>query len=45
MAVTKLIKIKDETYYRIKKKGEMGDTFDIVLNKVLDAYEKWEKRK
>lgn len=33
-------KLKTKTLERAKKYGEMGDTFDDVVNKIIDLLEK-----
>lgn len=33
-------KLKTKTLERVQKYGKMGDTFDDVLNKILDMMEK-----
>lgn len=32
------IRIKAETRQRLKKRGNLGDTYDIVINKFLDGF-------
>ena len=34
------LKVKRSTAKRFKKQGEMGDTTDSLLNKMIDVYEK-----
>jgi predicted CopG family antitoxin len=37
--LTKLIKLKDDTYERLTKRGNMQETFDDVIRKLLDLTE------
>ena len=37
-------RLADSTLERLRKLGKMGDSFDDVLDKVLDRYEHLEKR-
>ncbi len=37
------IRIRQETYDRLKKRGEFGMDFDDVVTKVLDSLEECEK--
>lgn len=37
--MVKLIKIKDTTYDRLSKHGEFKESFDDIVNKVLDLAE------
>lgn len=34
-----IIRLKDETIDRIAKHGKFQDTFDSVINRILDGYE------
>jgi predicted CopG family antitoxin len=43
--VTKLIKLRDETYDRLLKHGKMKETFDSVITRLLDYYEGKESKK
>ncbi len=38
-SLTRLIKVRDETYDRLLKHGKMKETFDNVITRILDAYE------
>ena len=41
----KMIKVSDETHSRLMKHGDhFGETFDDVINKILDYYEKGSKK-
>jgi len=35
----KVIKLRDETYDRLLSHGKMQETFDALINRVLDHYE------
>jgi hypothetical protein len=37
--MTKLVKVKDETHKRLSKIGTFGDTYDTIIQKLLDYYE------
>ena len=37
--VRKWVTLDQKTHDRIKKHGTMGDTFDVVINRVLDIAE------
>ena len=37
---TTTIKVKDATIDRLKALGKMGDSYDDVINKLLDEHEK-----
>jgi predicted CopG family antitoxin len=37
--LTKLIKVKDDTYERLTERGKMNETFDDVIRKLLDLTE------
>jgi hypothetical protein len=37
--MVKLIKVKDETHKRLAKLGSFGDSFDDIVQKLLDYYE------
>ena len=37
------LKVKRSTAQRLKQQGNMGDTVDAVINKILDFYEKNKK--
>ena len=39
MGMKTTIAIDEETRDRLKKHGSMGDSFDTVINRVIDAYE------
>jgi uncharacterized protein (UPF0371 family) len=39
----RVIRIRQETYDRLKKRGEFGMDFDDVVTRVLDDLEKCEK--
>ena len=43
--MVKTMKIKDETHARLSKHGNIGDTFDDVVTKLLDHYEKTLRKK
>jgi hypothetical protein len=34
---TKKIKFKKETYYKLTKKGKVGETIDDIINRILDS--------
>lgn len=34
------IKVKDTTVERLKANGKMGDSYDMVINRLLDEHEK-----
>jgi hypothetical protein len=44
-SMVKVGKMSDSTYSRIKKYGEFGDTFDDLVNKVLDMLEECRSKK
>lgn len=51
MAKTKLlmhnrknVNIDGDTYERLKKRGEFGESFDELINRLLDLLEKYEKQ-
>ncbi|CAN5458921.1 hypothetical protein BH18THE2_BH18THE2_37900 [soil metagenome] len=37
--LTKLIKLRDETYNRLLEHGKMQETFDTVITRILDFYD------
>jgi predicted CopG family antitoxin len=37
--LTKLIKIKDDTYDRLSERGKKNDTYDDIVRKLLDLTE------
>lgn len=37
MQQSKLIRVKLDTYKELKNNGKMGDTFDIVIRKLLEG--------
>jgi hypothetical protein len=37
--VTRQVKLKDDTCERLLKLGRMGETFDYVVKKCIEAYE------
>lgn len=37
--LTKLIKLRDETYDRLLEHGKMQETFDSLINRILDNFE------
>jgi hypothetical protein len=43
--LTKLIKLRDETYDRLLIHGKMQETFDELINRILDNYESKDKAK
>ena len=42
--LVKLIKVKDETHKRLTKIGVFGDSFDDIIQKLLDSYESKAKK-
>ncbi len=42
--LTKLIRVSEKTYDRLAKHGDLKDSFDSVLNKVLDVFEEKKRR-
>ena len=34
--LTKLIKVKDDTYDRLSERGKKNDTYDDIIRKLLD---------
>jgi predicted CopG family antitoxin len=38
--LVKTLKISDETHKRLAKVGTFGDTFEDIIKKLLDYYEK-----
>jgi len=45
MAATTYIRVSEETKERLKKYGKFGETYDQVLRKILDEYEKLKSEK
>ncbi|MGI9011837.1 MAG: hypothetical protein ACR2F1_11715 [Nitrososphaeraceae archaeon] len=43
--MVKTIKINDELHSRLSKYGTVGDTFEDVIKKLLDDYDKNNKKK
>ena len=41
--LTKLIKVKDDTYERLTKLGQKSDTYDDIIRKLLDSNTKNKK--
>lgn len=39
MHMVKIVKLKDETHARLKKHGQFEDSFDDIVNRVLDIAE------
>jgi len=37
--LTKLIKVKDDTYERLSERGKKNDTYDDIIRKLLDLAE------
>lgn len=37
--LTKLIKVKDDTYDRLSERGKKNDTYDDIIRKLLDLTE------
>ena len=37
--LTKLIKVKDDTYDRLSERGKKNDTYDDIIRKLLDITE------
>lgn len=37
--LTKLIKVKDDTYDRLSERGKKNDTYDDIVRKLLDMTE------
>lgn len=37
--LTKLIKVKDDTYDRLSERGKKNDTYDDIIRKLLDVTE------
>ena len=44
LKVLKQIKIRDETYDELKALGKMGETFDVVITRILDHYKRTARR-
>ncbi|HLN36100.1 MAG TPA: hypothetical protein VK250_12580 [Nitrososphaeraceae archaeon] len=42
--MTKLIKVKDDTYERLSDKGKKNETYDDVIRKLLDFYDSKNKK-
>jgi hypothetical protein len=42
--LTKLIKVKDDTYERLSERGKKNDTYDDIIRKLLDSVESKTKR-
>jgi hypothetical protein len=42
--LTKLIKVKDDTYERLSEKCKKNDTYDDIIRKLLDSVESKTKR-
>jgi uncharacterized protein with ParB-like and HNH nuclease domain len=43
--LTKLIKVKDDTYERLSNRGRKHDTYDDIIRNLLDLIEEKEKSK
>ena len=43
--LTKLIKVKDDTYERLSNRGRKNDTYDDIIRNLLDLIEEKEKSK
>jgi hypothetical protein len=41
---TRVVRVRQETYDRLRKRGEMGMDFDDVITHLLDQTEKKEKK-
>ena len=41
--LTKLIKVKDDTYERLTDKGKKTETYDDIIRRLLDFYDSKEK--
>jgi hypothetical protein len=39
MSMIKIVKLKDETHQRLKKHGKFEDSFDDIVNRILDIAE------
>ena len=37
--LTKLIKVRDDTYERLSERGKKNDTYDDIIRKLLDLSE------
>lgn len=42
--LTKLIKVKDDTYDRLSERGKKNDTYDDIIRKLLDLTESKTKK-
>jgi hypothetical protein len=42
--LTKLIKVKDDTYDRLSERGKKNDTYDDIIRKLLDLTEAKSKK-
>ena len=42
--LTKLIKVKDDTYERLSERGKKNDTYDDIIRKLLDLTESKTKK-
>jgi predicted CopG family antitoxin len=43
--MTKTMKIRDETHRKLASMGAFGETFDDVISRLLDVYDKYHKKK
>ena len=43
--LTKLIKVKDDTYERLSNRGEKNETYDDIIRKLLDLAENENNKK
>ena len=42
--LVKTLKIKDETHRKLTEVGNFGESFDDVINRVVDFYKKFNKK-
>jgi predicted CopG family antitoxin len=42
--LTKLIKVKDDTYERLSERGKKNETYDDIIRKLLDLAESKSKK-
>lgn len=40
----KMVKLKDETHTRLKKYGQFEDSFDDIINRLINFYEAKNKK-
>ena len=43
--LTKLIKVKDDTYERLSNRGKKNETYDDIIRKLLDLTEDENRKK